>query len=150
MSTTETSADTTIDIRKVIQAPRERVYAAFTTPELAKQWWSGDGWTHTELILDARPGGTWRFQMCNDETGQTFTSEGTYLEAVEPERLVWTNSWEGDGGVRRETRVTVTFAVVEGGTEVHVVQEFFPDQATRDAHAGGWGGCLEQLGTLLH
>ncbi len=148
MNTPSTWVDTTINLTRVIKAPRERVYAAFTTPALAKQWWSGAGWTHTELVLDAHPGGTWRFQMRNDESGQIFTSEGEYLEAIEPARLRWTNRWNDDG-VQCNTQVTVTFTAVAGWSAVYVLHEFFPDKSTCASHQAGWGGCLDQLATLL-
>ena len=148
MSTSGSSADTTITLPRVIAASRERVYAAFTTPELARQWWAGPGWTHTDLILDAHPGGVWRFHLREDTSGETFESEGEYLEAVEPERLCWTNRWT-DAGASRHTTVTVTFTEVDGGTAVHILHEFLPDASTRDQHQGGWGGSLDQLTELL-
>ena len=83
MSLPNSSADKTITLTRVIAASRERVYAAFTTPELARQWWAGPGWTHTDLILDAHLGGVWRFHLRKDESGQIFESEGEYLEAVD-------------------------------------------------------------------
>lgn len=92
MSLPNSSADRTITLTRVIAASRECVYVAFTTPELARQWWAGPGWTHTDLILDAHPGGVWRFRLREDESGQIFESEGEYLEAVEPERLCWTDA----------------------------------------------------------
>ena len=102
MSLPSSSADTTITLTRVIAAPRERVYAAFTTPELTRQWWAGPGWTHTALILDTHPGGVWRFHLREDESGQIFESEGEYLEAVGTERLC--GPIVGPTLVRRATR----------------------------------------------
>ena len=86
--------------------------------------------------------------MRNDESGQIFTSEGEYLEAIEPARLRWTNRWNDDG-VQCNTQVTVTFTAVAGWSAVYVLHEFFPDKSPCASHQGGWGGCLDQLATLL-
>lgn len=148
MSATDASSNTTMRLTRRFAASRERVYAAFTDPELGVQWWAPEGHT-LELVLDARPGGTFRYSLVNDETGDKFVSEGVYREATPPERLVWTNSFADGEGKQTDTLVTLELVEVEGGTEVTVSHERFRDAAMRDAHAGGWGSSLDRLRQLL-
>ena len=49
----------------------------------------------------------------------------------------------------RNTKVTVTFAEIDGGTAVRLLHEFFPDASTRDQNQGGWDDSLDQLTELL-
>jgi len=135
--------DTTIRIERTIAAPRDKVFAALTTAEIAKLWWTGPPWEFTNLTLDAKPGGKFLYAIRNSEDGSEYATQGEYQEAVLNERIVWTNE-EGEG-----TLVTVELADSDGGTTLSVTQGSFPDTQTRDAHQGGWNGCLDQMEKLL-
>lgn len=76
-----TPTDTEIRIERVFEAPRERVFAVWTDPDLIPQWWGDD--TVVEE-MDVRPGGAWRFRT---ERG---TLAGEFREVVPPERIVQT------------------------------------------------------------
>ncbi len=130
-------------------APRERVYAALTDPELGRQWWAPEGFRITELVLDATPGGYFGFVMENEKSGDSFASRGVYKEAVQNKRLVWTSTNVQGDGLGPETRATVELEDAEGGTRLELTHEGFPDSATRDDHAGGWSACLDQLDRIL-
>jgi uncharacterized protein YndB with AHSA1/START domain len=82
---------------RVFDAPRERVFQAFTDPELIPQWWGPRDTTTIVDQMDVRPGGAWRFvtQGCEGEN-QAF--RGTYREVEAPERIVQTFEWEGMPG----------------------------------------------------
>ena len=135
--------DLTINLVCSIDVPRERVYAALTTPEIGKQWWGSEEWEISGLTLDARPGGRFEFNMVNTGDGTTYSTHGEYKEAVPNKRLVWTNA-EGGG-----TEVTVELRETDTGTELSVSQGEYPDSATRDAHAQGWTGALDSMKHLL-
>ena len=62
-----TPADTTLQITRVIKAPRDHVHAASTDLELANQWWGPDGCETHELISDARPGGTTELRLTHEK-----------------------------------------------------------------------------------
>ena len=135
--------DLTINLVRGIDVPRERVYAALTTPEIGKKWWGSPPWDISGLTLDARPGGRFEFNMVNSNDGTTYSTHGEYKEALPNERLVWTNA-EGEG-----TEVTVELRETDTGTELSLSQGEFPDSESRDAHQQGWSGAIEAMKNLL-
>jgi len=86
-STVTTPAEREIHIERVFNAPRERLFAAFTDPELTSQWWGPRGTTTVVVEMDVRPGGIWRF-VSKDSDGSEFGFRGVYREVAPPERLV--------------------------------------------------------------
>ena len=101
MSTEANSADSSssreLSLTRLIDAPREKVYRAWTDPELLKQWFAPLPWTTPHVELDVRPGGSSLVVMRSPE-GQEYPNPGVYLEVVENERLVatdaYTRAWE--------------------------------------------------------
>lgn len=92
----EKRGDREIFSERVFDAPRERVWAAYTEPELLAQWWGPRKYETVIDVMDFRPGGSWRIlnQGCGGEHG----FRGTYREISEPERIVQTWEWEGMPG----------------------------------------------------
>src|SRR5215213_8805754 len=84
-------------ITRIIDAPRQRIFQAWTHPELLKQWFAPHPWTTPVAELDVRPGGANYFVLRSPE-GQDFPNRGIYLEVVKNERLVftdaYTNAWQ--------------------------------------------------------
>jgi uncharacterized protein YndB with AHSA1/START domain len=89
-----TPSDREIVSERVFDAPRERVFAAYTDPELIPQWWGPRGMTITVDQMDVRPGGAWRF-VPRGPDGEENGFRGTYREVTPPERIVQTFEWEG-------------------------------------------------------
>ena len=125
---TEILADTsvpTITIVREFDAPRERVFRAWTDPQLYAQWVGPRSLTTTILRWSARTGGEWAFS--NERDGETIASFfGSFHDVRAPERLVWTFTWEGaPDGVSLET---MTFEELPGGrtrvTGLSVVESF--------------------------
>jgi uncharacterized protein YndB with AHSA1/START domain len=102
-ATVTTPTDREIHTERVFDAPRDRVFAAFTDPQLIPQWWGLRGTTTTVDEMDVSPGGSWRF-VSQDSDGSETAFRGTYREVVAPERIVQTFEWEGlPGHVSVET-----------------------------------------------
>jgi uncharacterized protein YndB with AHSA1/START domain len=98
-------ADREIHIEREFDAPRDRVFAAFTDPELVPQWWGPHDTTTVVDRMDVRSGGSWRFVIRNSD-GREDGFRGTYREVTPPERIVQTFEWEGmPGYVSVETAV---------------------------------------------
>ena len=93
-TTVTTPSDREIFIERVFDAPRERVFAAFTDPELISEWWGPRGTTTIVDRMDVEPGGAWRFVVRSSDGSET-GFRGTYREVTPPERLVQTFEWEG-------------------------------------------------------
>jgi uncharacterized protein YndB with AHSA1/START domain len=115
----------TITIIREFDAPRERVFRAWTDPELYAQWVGPRSVTTDITRWSARTGGEWA--MSNSRDGEEIASfYGSFHQVRAPERLVWTFTWEGaPDGVSLES---MTFEELPGGrtrlTGVSVVESF--------------------------
>jgi uncharacterized protein YndB with AHSA1/START domain len=144
-------------ITRVLDAPPEVVFAAWTEPD-QMTWWGPDGTTtpRETISVDLRPGGFWRLTMVNDETGERYPTEGIFTE-VEPPRLL-RFSW-GDPGHEPDQAplVTVRFeAYGDRRTELIfelVLHDRIPDQTVRELLAigiePGWQQTIDRLRQLL-
>ena len=126
-SSASATADREIVITRLIDAPRERVFEAFTDPAQVGEWWGPTGFTTTTHEMDVRAGGTWRFIMHGPD-GVDYPNWIAYHEVVRPERLVYDH-----GGNRPdpEFHVTITFAD-EGGRTRLTMRSLFPTAAARE------------------
>jgi uncharacterized protein YndB with AHSA1/START domain len=86
-----------VRIERVFNAPRERVFALMTDPELIPQWWGPRSTSATVDHMDVRTGGRWRFAVV-DSDGRETGFQGAYREVTPPERIVQTFEWEGMPG----------------------------------------------------
>ncbi|WP_372664650.1 SRPBCC family protein [Amycolatopsis kentuckyensis] len=91
-----TPADDQILITREFDAPKHLVYRVWTTPELVRRWWSGHRGTTTEVELDLRPGGRWRYVLKTND-GAEVGFHGEYREVVPDERIVYTEVFEMPG-----------------------------------------------------
>ena len=116
-----TPSDREIRIERVFDAPRDRVFAAYTDPELIAQWYGPRGGTTIIDRMEVRAGGAWRF-VHRDAGGSETAFRGTYREVTPPERIVQTFEWEGmPGHVAVET---ATFEDLGDRTKVTTVSVF--------------------------
>ena len=142
-------ADRALEISRIIDAPRELVFKAWTDPEEIARWWGPRGFTTTSLTMDVRPGGAYRAGMRSPE-GTLHCRRGVYREIVPPERIVFTFAWEGaTGDPGHETLVTVRFAEHDGKTLLTLHQATFETVAACDDHRRGWTSCLERFAEYL-
>jgi uncharacterized protein YndB with AHSA1/START domain len=86
-----------LHVERVFDAPRERVFAAYTDPELIPKWWGPRNATTIVEEMDATTGGDWRFRA-RGEDGNEIVFRGVYREVVAPERIVQTFEWDGMPG----------------------------------------------------
>jgi uncharacterized protein YndB with AHSA1/START domain len=126
-ATVTSPTDREIRIERIFDALRERVWKAFTDPELVAQWW-GRGNKLVIERMEVERGGHWRFVEHSPEGVDGF--EGRYREVTPPERLVQTFEWDGMPGY-----VAVDTAVFEdlgdGRTKV-VTTSIFHTTEERD------------------
>ncbi|HLZ14609.1 MAG TPA: SRPBCC family protein [Candidatus Saccharimonadales bacterium] len=80
-------------IERDFDAPRDKVFRAFTEKELVKRWWVGPGYEVSVELLDARDGGAWRFVQ-RDKDGKTFAFHGSF-HRVSPELTIQTFEFDG-------------------------------------------------------
>ena len=82
--------DTDLVLERVLDAPRQRVWKAWTQPDQLKQWWCPKPWRVDECRMDLRPGGEFFTLMRGPGPGEEHAVSGCYLELLEPERIVFT------------------------------------------------------------
>jgi uncharacterized protein YndB with AHSA1/START domain len=107
----ETLADRQIVSTRVVDAPRARVFRAWTDPAHLVRWWGPKGFTNTFHEFDLRPGGTWRFVM-RAPNGAEFQNTSVFVEIVAPEGIVFRHESPP------EFQVTATFAEQAGKTRI--------------------------------
>jgi uncharacterized protein YndB with AHSA1/START domain len=133
-------SDTELRVVRWFDAPRERLWEAWTRPEHLRQWMVGpDGWVMERCDVDLRAGGSWRFEWRKDD-GAEMILWGRYREVSAPGRLVHTENWVGDWP---ETLNTLTLTGSAGRTRMELITEY-PSRADRDAALGtGMTGGME-------
>jgi uncharacterized protein YndB with AHSA1/START domain len=148
-SASAAASDRELVLRRVFDAPRRLVFAAWTDPDQAARWWGPRGFVSVSCDMDVRAGGRWRRAM-RSPAGSLHVGTGVYREILPPERLVFTYAWEdADGRPGHETLVTVTFAELGDRTELTLQQAVFETVVARDEHLGGWTSCLERFADYL-
>jgi uncharacterized protein YndB with AHSA1/START domain len=142
--------ETELIITRVLDAPRELVFDAWTKDEHLRQWQGAPrGFTTTTEKWDIRPGGGFRICMRSPE-GAEHRLEGSYREIVRPERLVFTHAWlDAAGKPSQETLVSLTFIERGGKTEMTLRQSGFRSPESRDGHRLGWTSAFDVLGEYL-
>jgi uncharacterized protein YndB with AHSA1/START domain len=139
-----------VEITRVIEAPRDDVFQAWTDPAELRRWWGPGEFTCPEADVDLRPGGSYRLVM-QPSAGDAFVLGGTYREVQPPERLVYTWRWEtGPAADGSESLVTVEFrALGDERTELVLTHSDFPASHGASPYQMGWEGGLEKLEALL-
>jgi uncharacterized protein YndB with AHSA1/START domain len=118
------------------------VFRAWIEPEALEHWLRPRGKRITVRSLDARVGGSFRFEL---EDGSSLI--GTYLQIVPPEKLVYT--WSGGAAQSLGTVVTLDFLDHGPVTEVVLTHEGLSTPELRALVEGGWPSMLDALAELL-
>jgi uncharacterized protein YndB with AHSA1/START domain len=154
-TTTWKVADRELVLTRLIDAPPTAVYAAWTDPELLKQWFAPLPYTTPVAELDVRPGGASLVVMQGPD-GQHMPNQGAYLEVIPNEKLVFTDAYTGDWRPRDGKpfmTVVLTFQPEGGQTRytARVLHWTAEDCATHEAMGfhQGWAICTEQLAALV-
>ena len=142
------SAEADIVITRVFDAPRELVWRAWTEPERLAAWWGKRGWSTPvdSVTMDVRPGGTFRLNSVNDETGAEMPMEAVYREVVPPERLAFEELTGGRDGAAG--RVTFT-DLGDGRTEMRFEATTFMSEQVRESARRGLQSAFDRLAEHL-
>jgi len=127
-----TPTDREIRAERIFDAPRERVWRAFTDPRQVAEWW-GRGHRLVVERMEVERGGHWRFVEHAPDGVHGF--EGRYREVTPPERLVQTFEWDGMPGWVEVTTTTLE-DLGDGRTRVVTTALFFTVEE-RDAMLSG-------------
>jgi uncharacterized protein YndB with AHSA1/START domain len=141
-------------LTRLIDAPPEKLFRAWTDPELLKQWFAPLPYTTPVAELDVRPGGA-NFIVMRGPDGVEMPNRGVYLEVVNNERIVFTNAytkaWEPSD--KPFMTVILTFKNEDGKTRYTALVQHWTI-ADRETHEKmgfhkGWGQCADQLEALV-
>ena len=134
-----------IVVTRVIDAPRESVFAAFTEREHIEKWWLPSGSTTQEMTV--KPGGLWRYSQPGPD-GAHYSFKVKFIEIARPERLVYDFGTDAENAPE-PVRTNVTFEEEQGKTKV-TLQLLFATAAAREEAAkyGGVGGAKAALESL--
>jgi uncharacterized protein YndB with AHSA1/START domain len=142
-------------LESLIDAPRERLFRAWTEPALMQQWFAPLPWTTPRAETDPRPGGSSLVVMRSPE-GEEFANRGVYLEVVKNERLVFTDAYTSAWAPSDKAFFTcvLSFEALPGGRTRYVARACHWSDADCDAHEKmgfheGWAQCTEQLAALV-
>jgi uncharacterized protein YndB with AHSA1/START domain len=151
---TTQAAEHELVLTRLIDAPREKLYRAWTDPELLKQWFAPLPYTTPFAELDVRAGGANIVTMRGPD-GQDMPNRGVYLEVVENERLVFTDAYVEAWVPSAKPFMTVILTFEpEAGQTRYTARVRHWSAEDKEAHEKmgfhvGWGICADQLEALV-
>lgn len=150
--------ETDLLLERILDAPRDLLWQAWTNPEHIKRWWAPRPYETPEVEIDLRPGGIFYTRMTGPD-GFDFKGTSCILEAVEGEKIVWTSAL--DPGYRPKEKdpedcggfpftAIHTFEDASDGKTRYRAVVLHRNAADRDAHdkmgfQDGWGTCADQM-----
>ena len=142
---TKASEKLSLQITRLIDAPRDRVYAAWTNPAQLRQWFGPETTETRGLVADVRPGGEFRWDVLNND-GEEITARGEYREVEPGRKIVFTWQWDDDENwANNISVVTIELSDAVGGAKVTLTHEKLPNEESRDNHEQGWNSLLNKL-----
>lgn len=141
-------------LERFADVPKERIFEAWTNPELMKQWFTPRPWRTSEVVLELRPGGIFKTTM-NGPDGEEFSGEGCVLEVIPNQRFAWTSALGENYRPNPPMEGAFTFSAFidiedyEGGSK-YTARVYHSDKEGKEKHEamgfhGGWGTAFDQL-----
>ncbi len=143
-----TQATHTVRLERVIQAPQERVYDAWTDPKHIAAWFGPQGMTIPEIEFSSAIGVTYRCVMRSPE-GNDHVVSGVIKTLDRPNRLVMTWGWKRDGVRGQESTVDVRFEAQGDTTLMKFEHRDLENDESAQQHTQGWTSSFEKLGPHL-
>ncbi len=162
MTTANSSVPTrAIEIARILDAPRELVWQAWTDPQHLMRWWGPEQFTSPACTIDLRVGGKYHFCMQAPD-GEKFWSGGVYQDLVAPERMVYTDRFADEAGnpvpasyygmgddIPFEMTIIVTFELVDGKTKMTLRHIGLPAGEMSEMTIQGWNSSFDKLAESL-
>ena len=146
----KTEEKTSLEIKRFLKVPRNRVYQAWTDPAQLRKWFGPENVRTRDLVAETRVGGQFRWDLTNPE-GEEMTVEGEYRDLQPGRKIVFTWQWQDDETwENRNSVVTVELSDAAGGTELRLLHEQLPSEESRDNHNEGWNSLLNKLDKFLN
>jgi uncharacterized protein YndB with AHSA1/START domain len=143
-----------MSLTRLLDAPADKLFRCWTTPELIKQWFAPGPLTTPVAEVELRVGGR-NFMLMKSPEGQEFPCPGTYLEIVPNRKIVFTDAFTGDWMPREGAPFMVAIVTFEpeGDKTRYTATVRHWTEADRAKHEQmgfhqGWGICADQLEAL--
>lgn len=108
-------------LTRTFDAPRELVFAAYSSCDHLSKWWGPRSWPMVECTMDFRVGGVWHYCLRGNKGDESW-GRAIFDEIVEPERIVYTDAFsDADGNVNEampQTQSSVELADADGKTRL--------------------------------
>lgn len=145
-----------VTITRLLNAPRELVFQAWTEPRHVMQWWGPQGFRNTDCEMDAQAGGRFALHMTGPD-GVSYPCLGYYEEITPPSRIVFVGEADDrhpcGAGLPPRARLTLTLVDFHGKTELTLHTRFesvaMQQAAVAAGYRIGWEGAFERLAELL-
>ena len=148
-------ADRELVLTRIIDAPREKIYRAWTDAEILKQWFAPKPYSTPAAKLDVRAGGS-NLIVMRDPQGNDFPNQGVYLEVVPNERLVITDAYTQAWEPSAKPFMTLTISLEDAGLGktkyTALVRHWSVEDKQTHEKMGfhqGWGICTDQLEAIV-
>lgn len=142
-------------LERVIDAPPEKIWRAYTDAAILSQWFSPKPWTITDAVVEPRVGGRFNFTMHGPD-GEVFPNSGVFLEVVENRRMITTDAltpdWKPTGQPFMVARIELE-PTGDGKTRYKATASHW-NEATMKQHEQmgfheGWAQVADQLNELV-
>ena len=144
----QTSLDPELLFSHHFDAPREKVFQAWTQEELFQQWFCPNDFSVQLCEMDVRPGGSFRIHMQAPDD-KIYPTRGEYIEIIAPERLEYKDSWDDNRADNPPITITVTFEQQPDGTQLNLYTAFTSkehrDQVLSQGVKEGWLMFMDNL-----
>jgi len=143
-----------LSLTRIIAASPDKLYRAWTEPELLKQWFAPSPFTTTTAQLDVRPGGANLIVMRGPD-GVEYPNHGVYLKIIPGRKLVFTDAFASAWIPSAKPFMTavITFDAIGEGQTRYTARALHWSAEDRETHEAmgfheGWGQCADQLAAL--
>ena len=137
-----------VQLHRVIAAPPQKVFRAFTEPDAMASWLPPYGFVAIVHSMDVKEGGSYKMSFINFTTGNGHSFGGTYLEIKPNELIKYTDKFD-DPNLPGEMITTIQLKAVSCGTELITIQEGIPSVIPTEMCYLGWQDSLDKLKKLV-
>jgi uncharacterized protein YndB with AHSA1/START domain len=141
-------ADNFVSLHRVVTAPPEKVFRAFTEANAMASWIPPYGFLCVVHSMEVKIGGSFKMSFINFTTGNGHSFGGTYLDVKPNEFLKYTDTFD-DPNLPGEMTTSVWLKEVACGTEIKILQENIPAMIPTEMCYLGWQESLEKLKKLV-
>jgi uncharacterized protein YndB with AHSA1/START domain len=140
-------------LTRLIDAPREKLYRAWTEPEILKEWFAPKPWTTPRVETDIRVGGSSLFVMASPD-GKEYPNHWVCLEVAKNEKLVFTDAYVSAWVPSAKPFMTAILSFEKEGAKTRYTARVrhwtAEDKAAHEKMGfhGGWGQCTDQLAAI--